>query len=41
MIEVHNASTDLVGAKFNMSIWDSLLMNNKKIWGTATDECIS
>lgn len=38
MIEVHNASTDLVGAKFNMSIWDSLLMNNKKIWGTATDD---
>lgn len=38
MIEVHNASTDMVGAKFKMSIWDSLLMQNRKIWGTATDD---
>jgi len=37
-IEVHNAGTDLIHAYFDMSIWDSLLINNRKIWGTATDD---
>ena len=38
MIEVHNAGTDLLGATFNMAIWDSLLMSNRKTWGTSTDD---
>ena len=37
-IEVHNAGTDLLQATFKMPIWDSLLMNNRKFWGTATDD---
>jgi hypothetical protein len=38
-IEIHNAGTDMIPfAKFNMLIWDSLLMSGRKIWGTATDD---
>jgi len=38
-IEVHNAGTDMIPlATFNMAIWDSLLMNGRKIWGTSTDD---
>ena len=38
-IEIHNAGTDMIPfAKFNMQIWDSLLMSSRKIWGTATDD---
>lgn len=38
-IEIHNAAMDLIpGGQFKMAIWDSLLMNDRKIWGTSTDD---
>ena len=38
-IEIHNEGTDMIPfAKFNMNIWDSLLMSNRKIWGTFSDD---
>ena len=38
-IEIHNAGTDLIPlGLFKMQIWDSLLMNDRRIWGTSTDD---
>ena len=38
-IEIHNAGTDMIPlAQFNMNIWDSLLMQDRRIWGTSTDD---
>jgi hypothetical protein len=39
LIEIHNAAMDMIpGGQFKMAIWDSLLMNDRKIWGTSTDD---
>lgn len=38
IIEIHNTGTDILQAYFDLSIWDNLLSNGRKIWGTATDD---